>query len=414
MSIANHRGHMCRIELHLTDHGRARLDQFVFFSSPEAQPLVTTCSGSASYCVGTSRNFFTWTVGVRAITLLLLKAAQGKSTTVGISGDSGSAAASLDYALSKEPSWLIDFFGMTSKGNAFAKSLFGRRNSERKRPGPVEVYVNDRAIKHDDIKVFVNGTEASSKVLQEVTASVEAQFTSPEPSVVPRPISLTKPKVDERESSPLFVRSRLVSQHFDIHSHCLHFTLTSCFENISNEPVPFLHISVVNQNGTLPPDFLVKSPEDPELTWQIVHSSDAQTRMLVEFSTPIPPGTNRTVTFSYNIPDFLDTESRIDHSLRVPCGDLTIEMSCSSSYRFHRYGIQAERDDDLLFGSLPPACIKKDSTGQNTVLTWSMKNPPHGYRYRLLWAIEPQKSKPTQSSPRPQQPPLHEPPVLLT
>jgi hypothetical protein len=75
-----------------------------------------------------------------------------------IDGQGDSPAASLDYALSKQPLWLQDMFGVTPHGKAISKLLFRRMNPDRKRPGPVTVF-----IPNGDFDVLI---EVDGEVLQ--------------------------------------------------------------------------------------------------------------------------------------------------------------------------------------------------------------------------------------------------------
>ena len=165
---------MYKIELHLSQFDQVRLEEVRFYSN-QSTPLITANGGSPSYCVGSSRNLFNWTVGVRAVTVLLLKAALNEERPANISGEVRTLAASLDYALSKEPSWLIDFFGTSANGTGIARVLFGRRNSERKRPGPVEVFVNDGLLPSDNITIVRNGERANKEQIREMLAMLNPE-----------------------------------------------------------------------------------------------------------------------------------------------------------------------------------------------------------------------------------------------
>jgi len=101
---------------------------------------------------------FQWTAAVRALCALYLKSIihakdPSCSTTGYITGFHGSAVASLDYALSKQPNWLSDMFGTDMFGNIYARRLILRTNPERKRPGPVILALNDRVIDPLDINL---------------------------------------------------------------------------------------------------------------------------------------------------------------------------------------------------------------------------------------------------------------------
>jgi hypothetical protein len=74
-----------------------------------------------------------------------------------LSGGAKSLAASLDYALTKQPSWIVDMFGVSSSGKAQARRLFRVTNSHRKRGGPVCVSLNLYVCPKDRIEVVLDG-----------------------------------------------------------------------------------------------------------------------------------------------------------------------------------------------------------------------------------------------------------------
>ena len=94
---------------------------------------------------------FRWSAGVRALTLLLVRQAllvqserienRSSDTSASIEGEDNSPAASLDYALSKQPIWLRDMFGISAHGVPISKLIFRRINPDRKRPGPVVIFI---------------------------------------------------------------------------------------------------------------------------------------------------------------------------------------------------------------------------------------------------------------------------------
>lgn len=104
---------------------------------------------------------FQWTRAVRAMCLLFVKSASLETPNsmnryVTISGGIGSLAASLDYAISKEPIWLLEMFGLELRGHTRAKRFFLRSNSELKRPGPVHVGLNYPALNLDSFEIWWN------------------------------------------------------------------------------------------------------------------------------------------------------------------------------------------------------------------------------------------------------------------
>ena len=125
------------------------------------QPLKSTRGKTAdSKDTGT----FGWTNAVRALSLLLIRhklsafrdnTCNRMAITAGISGPRGSLAESLGYAISKEPLWLQEMFGLDSKGNSILKRLLKRSNPELKRPGPTSVSVNESIVRPQSISIYV-------------------------------------------------------------------------------------------------------------------------------------------------------------------------------------------------------------------------------------------------------------------
>jgi len=109
---------------------------------------------------------FQWTSAVIALSIAFLRArivheagSADKDWTeqASLQGRSGSFAASLDFALSKEPLWLQEMFGVDSSGNAIGRRIFTRVNSEGKRVGPTSVILNRSFIAPSDIMILLNG-----------------------------------------------------------------------------------------------------------------------------------------------------------------------------------------------------------------------------------------------------------------
>jgi hypothetical protein len=131
----------------VTVQSTVALNQTMFSHPLLGRRLVAVRGTTAPPQAGT----FRWSSGVRAMSVLLTRQAiiaearrNGHSTgdaAAAIDGHSDSLAASLDYALSKQPLWLQDMFGVTPHGKAISKLLFKRMNPDRKRPGPVTVFI---------------------------------------------------------------------------------------------------------------------------------------------------------------------------------------------------------------------------------------------------------------------------------
>lgn len=106
---------------------------------------------------------FQWTAAVKAFAMLALgtRAAiiAGNKSSFSLSGEHGSPAAALDFAIAKPTSWIVDMFGRESSGKAYARIVFRRENSEQKRPGPVRISLSPQLFEHDALKVFYDGVE---------------------------------------------------------------------------------------------------------------------------------------------------------------------------------------------------------------------------------------------------------------
>jgi hypothetical protein len=124
-------------------------------------------TSGAMRCVGS----FQWTSAVKALSVLIVKAAMSSENAV-LQGCSGSLAASLDYALSKQPAWLAEMFGCDADGTSLARRLILRTNPERKRPGPVVLAVNHVYLSAASIEVHVNGALASTPQLAQLVSQL--------------------------------------------------------------------------------------------------------------------------------------------------------------------------------------------------------------------------------------------------
>lgn len=107
---------------------------------------------------------FQWTSAVRALSLLAINAVIDANDAF-ILGEGGSLAASLDYALSKQPEWLTDLFGCDHQGITYARRLILRTNPERKRPGPVVLALNVVYLPATAIEIQIGGKVATHNEL---------------------------------------------------------------------------------------------------------------------------------------------------------------------------------------------------------------------------------------------------------
>ena len=129
------------------------------------------------------RHSFQWSPAVRALSILVLRTKCGSLThgswptqdLPALVGAQGTPAASLDYALSKRPLWLLDMFGVTSGGEALASALFARWNPERKRGGEVVVSLHPHHLCPQDIEITRNGAPLAQRYLEAFSLRIDAQ-----------------------------------------------------------------------------------------------------------------------------------------------------------------------------------------------------------------------------------------------
>jgi hypothetical protein len=129
---------------------------------------------------------FHFSSAVRALCVLCLKSVilfKSNSDELPIlMGDKGSLAASLDYAITKQPIWIQEMFGSDTAGHSLAQRLFNRTNSHRKRPGPVVIKVNERALPISNIHIFWNDNRVDEiSGLQGLLSLLETSEDSDEP-----------------------------------------------------------------------------------------------------------------------------------------------------------------------------------------------------------------------------------------
>lgn len=104
---------------------------------------------------------FRWSRAVRAMSVVAVRtslATLDPTVEPRITGGRGSFAAALDGALSKEPVWLLETFGIFPNGSPVSRRLFARSNPGRKRVGPVAVSLSSR-VRGAEVSIFVNGAK---------------------------------------------------------------------------------------------------------------------------------------------------------------------------------------------------------------------------------------------------------------
>lgn len=137
----------------------------------ESTEFTELASKQSLYCLRGTNNFrqgqgtFPFSQGVRALVLLCVEYKLGalESRERSLAGEKGSLAASLDSALSKNSQWLVDMFGSYADGSLRARRLVRRHNPERKRPGPVEIFVNQTILPAQSITIEVGNVVAQTE-----------------------------------------------------------------------------------------------------------------------------------------------------------------------------------------------------------------------------------------------------------
>jgi hypothetical protein len=148
------------LELHFIEADVLELVE-VTFSHPLLREPLKSIRGKARIAAFTGS--FQFTRAVRALCSVLLRTKCWKTIPANVQipdpslvGTKGTLATSLDYALAKQPMWLLDMFGVDSSGLPLAHRLFQRVNSCSKRPGPVMVSLNEGFLPSSNILLMKN------------------------------------------------------------------------------------------------------------------------------------------------------------------------------------------------------------------------------------------------------------------
>lgn len=106
---------------------------------------------------------FQWSIAAHALAIFFTSAIERIKGDPTLQGESGSAAASLDFALSKQPEWLLNAFGHDSEGNSNLRSIVRRSNSNLKRPGPVVLRLNELELPSSEISIFIGNLQLQTR-----------------------------------------------------------------------------------------------------------------------------------------------------------------------------------------------------------------------------------------------------------
>ena len=146
---------------------------------------VLECSRGKSYQSLGMTGSFGWSAAVRGLCLLFIQSAinrvAGSNIPWGtlVQGLRGSPSAALDAALSKQPVWVQDMFGVDSTGLSNLRRILVRNNPELKRPGPVILGLHRNWAESLQVRIFLNDREITDRIeLETLVSSLQQPNTS--------------------------------------------------------------------------------------------------------------------------------------------------------------------------------------------------------------------------------------------
>lgn len=178
---------MYRMKLFFGQTYPRQLVRTVFSVPAEGREL--TCirgKGAGAYLPHAS---FQWTNAVKALCELLIRAQLDAIQNGGrkgvhsaqfvLEGGAGTSASSLDYAISRQPLWLLDMFGVDSSGISLARRFIRRWNSDRSSGDIVALSINENFLPTSSVDFLigtgvVNGRVELGRLLDELADSAGA------------------------------------------------------------------------------------------------------------------------------------------------------------------------------------------------------------------------------------------------
>ena len=159
------------IQLHFECKDKLVLYKICFDNPWVYEPVrVSYCGCSSVFRDQTGT--FKWTTAVKGLCTLFLgtklsfvSAKRNPSNHLFevLTGSRPSLANSVDDCLQKQPTWLVDMFGVDSTGRAYASRLFKVHNTCGRRPGPVSIVCNQKILTALSIRIFLNGNAIDSE-----------------------------------------------------------------------------------------------------------------------------------------------------------------------------------------------------------------------------------------------------------
>ena len=146
----------CKLNLHFSRGPKPELFRIGFVD--ETGAAVSAVRGKSD---GAHRGAgsFQWTSAVRALAILAVQTRLHGAMQGGLSGERGSSAAALDFALGKPPRWLLELFA--ARGQRIGR-YFRRSNPELKQAGPVTVRFHDSHLDATAITIEIQGEAVRS------------------------------------------------------------------------------------------------------------------------------------------------------------------------------------------------------------------------------------------------------------
>lgn len=170
---------MAQISLYFTSGKKPALDR-IKFKHPLLEKERVAVRGKSSgalmgYCS------FQWSHAVQGLALLLIRAKIYSSSKDMeqleqrvLRGGANTPASSLDYAISKQPVWISELFGLDKFEISLLRQLVHRTNSERKRPGDTIIAINSLQLPEENISIVIDGqVTTETKALKDFLATLE-------------------------------------------------------------------------------------------------------------------------------------------------------------------------------------------------------------------------------------------------
>lgn len=187
---------MNKLTLKFLSAGESAQLEETHFSSPLIGRTVS-CRRGVQTVVKTHHGTFAWSAGVMGLSAIFIRAKASSCSSSsqaelakasGISSAESDWARAFDSSLSKRPQWALDMFGLDASGTPLLRRLFVRQNPEKKRPGPVAVYLNTSFLQPTAVSISLDGQELTDVAsLKGLLRQIGFPGVSPAAKASPRP-----------------------------------------------------------------------------------------------------------------------------------------------------------------------------------------------------------------------------------